>query len=100
MYMIVILLISLKKESGGGGFFSCQEDNRIHVYRNIVNSDQEEFLICKKKMYVLEEILGRISASFPDDRGRFTCTCMHMNTSIQINNECAYFTIMESFEGW
>ena len=44
-------------------------------------------------MYVLEEILGRISASFPDDRGRFTCTCMHMNTSIQINNECAYFTI-------
>ena len=44
--MIVILLISLKRESGGGGgFFSFQEDNRIHVYRNIVNSDQEEFLI-------------------------------------------------------
>ena len=42
--MIVILLIRLKRESEGvGGSF--QEDNRIHVYRNIVNSDQEDFLI-------------------------------------------------------
>ena len=56
--MIVILLISLKRESGGGGgsflqvlkgnrggVFSFKKDNRIHVYRNIVNSDQEDFLI-------------------------------------------------------
>ena len=35
-------------------------------------------------MYVLEEILGLNSASFPNDQGRFTC--MHMNTSIQIIN--------------
>ena len=64
--MIVILLISLKRELGGGGFFSSlkrqsggggggvgvfsfQKDNRIHVYRNIVNSDQEDFLIFVKK---------------------------------------------------
>ena len=37
-----------------------------------------------KKKYVLEEILGLNSASFPNDQGRFTC--MHMNTSIQIIN--------------
>ena len=55
--MIVILLISLKRESGGGGVlfkfkkgsgggvFSFQKDNRMQVYRNIVNSDQEDFLI-------------------------------------------------------
>ena len=29
-------------------------------------------------MYVLEEISGLNSASFPNDQGRFTC--MHMNT--------------------
>ena len=30
---------------GGGLRLSFQEDNRINVYRNIVNSDQEDFLI-------------------------------------------------------
>ena len=43
------------------------------IYRKILNSDEGDFEILVKKWYVLEEILGLISGSLPDDQGGFTC---------------------------
>ena len=46
---------------------SFQEDNRIHVhvYRNIVNSDQEDFLILLKKKVCFRRNFRAQFSQFP-----------------------------------
>ena len=50
-----------------GGF-----SKMYRIYRKILNSDAGDFEILVKSG-VLEEILGLISGSLPDDQGGFTC---------------------------
>ena len=45
------------------------------IYRKNVYSFQGDFMICQK-LYVLEEILGLISGSLPDNQGGITCMCL------------------------
>ena len=48
-----------------GGF-----SKMYRIYRKLLNSDEGNF---GKKWYVLEEILGLISGSIPDDQRGLTC---------------------------
>ena len=43
------------------------------IFRKILNSDQGDLQSLEKKCYVLEEILGFISGSLPEDQRGFTC---------------------------
>ena len=64
----------MKRHQGDFPFISGSFTKMYSIYRKIHNSDEGDFaIIFGKKRYILEEILGLISGSLPEDHGGFTC---------------------------
>ena len=66
-------VICLKRESGRFSFHFREVFQKCIEYIGKLLIYIREISQFCKKLYVLEEILGLISRSLPDDQGGFTC---------------------------
>ena len=77
---VCIHVISLKRKSGRfSSHFREVFKKCIEYIGKLLIHFREISKFCKK-LYVLEEILGLISGSLPDDQGGFTCMCLLLLT--------------------